>query len=77
MFTLLPFIAKGLKNTVRDLKVASLMAISQISCRKSLSDDYQKAFIQEIILTMLDESVIYDNEFKEMCLISLLVLFQY
>jgi hypothetical protein len=40
MFTVLPFIAKGLKSSIKELQIASLMGISQISCRKTLSFDY-------------------------------------
>lgn len=46
LFNILPFISKGMKAPIKDLRVAGLIGIAQLACRKSLSKEYTQAFFK-------------------------------
>ncbi|TNV87638.1 hypothetical protein FGO68_gene2900 [Halteria grandinella] len=52
LFNLLPFISQGMKSQIKDLRMASLIGISQLACRKSLTKDYSVAFFRQILMFM-------------------------
>jgi len=57
MFNVLPYVSKCLRqSSIRDLKITGLFAIGQIVCRKSLSQEYTKAFFQQVMHTVADSS---------------------
>jgi hypothetical protein len=50
MFNALPFISKALnQQSIRDLTIGALFAISQICCRQTLSAEYTQAFVRQIL----------------------------
>lgn len=53
MFNCLPFISKSLKQkSVRDLQIAGFLAVSQLACRKTLSEEYTQAFLRQTLQTV-------------------------
>lgn len=46
LFNVLPFISQGMKSAIKDLRVAGLIGISQLACRKSLTQEYALAFFR-------------------------------
>ena len=47
LYSCLPFISKALKQQeVRDLQVSAFLAISQLACRRTLSNEYSNAFVR-------------------------------
>lgn len=63
MFAILPFISKSLKSTIKEMKLASLMAISLIACRSPLSRDYSTAFVKQAISSLKDAQ--FDEELRQ------------
>ncbi len=62
LFNVLPFISQGLKLPIHDLRTASLMGISQIVCRKTLTKEYSVAFFRQVLYyigkdTVTDEDI--------------------
>lgn len=47
MFGILPFISQGLKQCdSKDLRVACLLALGQLACRRTLTKEYTAAFVR-------------------------------
>jgi hypothetical protein len=76
LFNVLPYISQGFKQNIRDLRVASLMGISQIACRKSLSKEYSVAFFKQVLYYIGKDSMIADEEVARGLLV-LIILCQF
>ncbi len=63
MFGILPFIALGLKSKIAEIRTASLLAVSQIVCRKSLTTDYAEAFFKQVSISLKENGD--DAEFRK------------
>ena len=52
LFNLLPFISQASKSHLQDLKLGALLAISQLACRRTLTQDYAQAFFKQVLLSI-------------------------
>ncbi|CDW83415.1 heat repeat-containing protein 1 [Stylonychia lemnae] len=77
LFNLLPFISKGMKSEIKDFKVSSLMAISQLACRKSLSAQYAQAFFKQVLQSIKDYSLRMEEDLVERGVLVLGLICQY
>ena len=66
-----------MKSDNKDFRVSSLMAISQLSCRKSLSIEYANAFFKQVLLSIKEYSLIMEDELVERGLLVLGLICQY
>eukprot|EP00347_Sterkiella_histriomuscorum_P023758 403333488 len=74
LFNLLPFISKAMKSEIKDFKISSYMAISQISCRRSLSTEYASAFFKQVLLSLKDQQ---NEEYIEKGILVISLIIQY
>jgi len=73
LFNVLPYISQGFKQNIRDLRVASLMGISQIACRKSLTKEYSVAFFRQVLYYIGKDSMIAEDEVERGLLVLVLL----
>lgn len=71
LFNILPFINKGLKSNIRDLRLSALMGISQIACRRTLTREYAVAFFRQILISI--PYFLNDDE-VEKCIVVIILL---
>ena len=77
MYNTLPYISRCLKQTaIKDLKIGAFLAISQISCRQTLSTEYTQAFVRQILNSVVNAGLTEDDV-KQQGLTVLLLLAKY
>jgi hypothetical protein len=73
LLTVLPYISEGFRMA-SEVKTASLVAMAEICCRKTLSAEYSGAFVSEVISHLKDDDT---QEQLKASLSTVLIILQY
>jgi hypothetical protein len=79
MFGVLPFVSQGLKQSdSKNLRVACLLALGQLACRRTLTKEYCGAFVRQILqMIVAKDKFEFDEDIKIKAFTTILFLTQY